>query len=230
MIWLVPLAADLEDFIFPLVVVIFVIISFVGQLLAKLREAQRAGQQGLPQAGPQGPIPRPGVPQAGAPPRRDPVQDELDQFLRRAAGRGAAGKPQPASALATPSTRRPIEPEPEVILEEDASVAEHVREHVGREHFGRLASDVGRGLAKESEKIEGRLHEVFDHRVGSLQGMPGESARVLQAEEAETPEDRITALPATAAAGLVAMFANPGNVRQAILISEVLQRPEHRWE
>jgi len=70
---------------------------------------------------------------------------------------------------------------------------------------------------------------VFDHQITALEGVSGESAQVTQPEETLTPEDTITPVPATAAAGLAAMFADPGDLRQAILINEILQRPEHRW-
>ena len=73
--------------------------------------------------------------------------------------------------------------------------------------------------------MSGHLHEAFDHQLSSLAGTPGDSAKAVEVAE----PDQITPLPSTAAAGLAAIFANADTVRQAILINEVLQRPEHRW-
>ena len=119
--------------------------------------------------------------------------------------------------------------EPIDVVPEPASVAEHVRQRVPEHKFGDLRSDVGQRLARTVEVVEERVHEVFDHEVSRLEGTPGESAYAAQAEEAETPEDRVTALPQTAAAGLAAMLAEPTSLRQAIVLTEILQRPEHRW-
>jgi hypothetical protein len=77
--------------------------------------------------------------------------------------------------------------------------------------------------------MAGHLQNVFDHPVSSLAATLGDSAKPPAVDEAESPEDQITPLPSAAAAGLAALFANADSVRQAILINEVLQRPEHRW-
>ncbi len=159
-----------------------------------------------------------------------------------------AGQQPQAGQPPQMAPRRPIPPpmvarlEPEVPVEvellepvvEAESVAEHVRGHVGRhtgdETLGKVASrHISSPVELADDKLEARVRDVFDHKLGRLEGTLGESASGAEALDAETPEDRVGSLPSTAAAGLVAMFANPGNIRQAILISEILQRPEHRW-
>lgn len=239
-----PIAAglELEDIAIGLVVFLFLAILGIGQLLAKIRQARQAEQR---RRG--GPIARPGGMQPGVPPARDPVRAEIDEFLREAAGRGDAGRPQQARQVGPPqppapawrpSTTTPpwlqeepvhVEPVELELLPENTSVAEHVRQQAARQEFRALPSDVGTGLSETGRSIKDRLHGVFDHRLSTLGETPGESAHATQAEEAETPEDRITPLPAVAAAGLAALFADSRSVRQAILINEILQRPEHRW-
>jgi hypothetical protein len=237
------LFADDGDVVFFLIVILFLVIGGLTQLFKKLQEAQD----------PRRPRPggRPGGVRPHAGPGRDPVRDEIARFLQDAADRRGVGPrpaqrvgPQPARRVGPPPAapqrpapggwpQRPAETpvllEPIETVPEPASVAEHVRKQVPGQQFGGLTSDVGQRLARTGEVVQEHVHEVFDHQVGRLEGTPGESAYAAQAEEAETPEDRITALPQTAAAGLAAMLAEPVSLRQAIVLTEILQRPEHRW-
>ena len=227
------LIADDGDVIFFVIVILFLVIGGLTQLFKKLQEAQRDPRR-----------PRPGGirPQAG--PGRDPVRAEIQQFLREAAGRRGGAAPQQAPRVGPPPAapqrpgpggwpQRPAETpvllEPIEAVPEPSSVAEHVGRQVPKQQFGGLPSDVGRRLERSGEAVQGHVHDVFDHRVGRLEGTPGESTYATQAEEADTPEDRIIPLPPTVAAGLAAMLAEPTSLRQAIVLSEILQRPEHRW-
>lgn len=225
------------DVVFILIVILFAVIGGLTHLFKKLQEAQQDPRRPRPGH-------RPGGVRPNVPPGRDPVRDEIQQFLREAADRRGGAGPQQAQRVGPPpaAPRRPAPggwpqrpAETPVVLEpietvpEPASVAEHVRQQVPGQQFGGLSSDVGRRLVRTDEVVEEHVHEVFDHQVGRLEGTPGESAYASQAEEAETPEDRITALPQTAAAGLAAMLAEPTSLRQAIVLTEILQRPEHRW-
>jgi len=236
---LLPIADGLGDIAIGLVVLVFMAILGLGQLLAKIREAQRAEQR---RRG--GRVGHPGGMRAGVPPAGDPVRAEIDKFLRDVARRGAAGRPQQARPAGPPqppvpawrpSTPAPprlqeepvhVEPVELEVLPEDTSVAEHVRQQA----FRTLSPDVGTGLSESDKAIKEHMHGTFDHRLGALGETPGESGQAAQAQETETPEDRITPFPAVAAAGLAALFADAQTVRQAILINEILQRPEHRWE
>lgn len=209
-----PIAADLEDFIIPLVVMLFLAISAIGQVLAKMREAQQAA--GRPQ---QRPRPQPGPPVA-----QDPVQTEIDDFLREAVRGQAEQRPRQWPA------ETPVDVQPVEVVPEDASVADHVRERLAESKLGSLAPTVDSRLSQSGEAMESRLQGVFDHGLGALGQTPGESAQSTQPEEAATPDDRITPIPGVGAAGLAAMLAEPDNLRQAILWSEILERPESRWK
>ncbi len=230
------LFADGEGVVVFLIVILFLVIGGLTQLFKMMQEAQD----------PRRPRPggRPGGVRANVPPGRDPVRDEIEQFLREAADRRGGAAPQPAQRVGPPPAARrrpapgvraqrpaetPVLVEPIETVLEPASVAEHVRKQLPGQQFGTLSSDVGKGLARTGEVVEERVHEVFDHRLSTLEGTPGESAYAVQAKEAETPDDRITPLPQTAAAGLAAMLAEPTSLRQAIVLNEILQRPEHRW-
>lgn len=245
MIFVAPLIAGIEDFIGILVFVLFLVISIVGQLLAKVRENQEQAQRRQaqqrqaqrPQAAGPAPRPAPGA-QARAGQGQDPLKDEIGEFLRRAAERRGAAPAQPARrpAPAQPPVRetrparetRPVRKTPAPRIDEPVEVElVEVPSTPSRSAFvptqgatetARLATErLGRDIDQADERMAEHLHQVFDHQVGTLQ-----RGRIqLQVQEP---------LPQTTAAGLASMVADPVRLRQAILLNEILERPVHRWE
>jgi hypothetical protein len=214
--------AKLEDVVGTVIVVIIVIISVVAQLINKAREVQKeAGRRA-------GPVP----PKAGE--GQDPLGDEIEEFLKRRQAGGGRPAPQasaPAGGGSPPPTRRLVE-QPvaaELIPEEGQpqSVAAHVREHLSPAKFAPVSQELGREVTELDTKMQRHLQDKFDHRVGRLAGMGGQSAQVQSAVDLETTAER--AAGATSLSTLAAMFANPASVRQAIVLSEILNRPESRW-
>lgn len=268
MIALGPLFADIDDVIGVIIGIIFVIFAVVGQLVSKMKQSREeaARRQRRAQAGPRpGGGPQQGqfggqpgqqgrLPQAnvggggGARGGGHPLEDEIGEFLRRAAQR--RGQPQPPTprpqqparpAQAGPRPPRPgrppVPPVPRRVEEpldieiiEDAEPVGHLRGELSREKLGHLQTHIGRGTVPPVErKIGDHLHETFDHQVGHLGGPPGDAARPTDIQEAGSPDDAVSPWPSTAAAGLAAMLSSGEGVRQAILIHEILDRPEHRW-
>ncbi len=233
MIVVLPVFGAIEDFIGILVFVLFIVISVVGQIAAKWREQQEQAQRRARQAQP----PRPGQP---ARPRagvgQDPLKDEIGEFLRRAAEKRGAGPAQPARRPGQPPTPprpvrevRPARP-PKPVIEEpiEVELVEVPSTPVAR-RLGALeardaankakstAEALGHHIDLADERMAEHLHSVFDHQVGTL----GHATKGVQAQKP---------LPQTSAAGLAAMIGDPVRLRQAILMNEILQRPEHRWE
>jgi hypothetical protein len=208
-----------------IIAALFAVIYVVGQLL-------KLGQQ--PQQRPGGRPPGGGG-AAGRPPGGG-LEDEIGEFLRRAAqhrqGQPAA-RPRPGGqpAVAQPAVAQPAAQqfvEAEVVGQ--PAIGEGIKQHVGKYldagEFRRRAAELGEEVAQTDEQLEQRLHTKFDHKVSRLTDRPGESASMPGAEK---PEDRLAELPSTAAAGLAAMFSRPESIRQAIVINEILTRPEDRW-
>ncbi|HUT91953.1 MAG TPA: hypothetical protein VMY37_20830 [Thermoguttaceae bacterium] len=237
----VLMAAGLEDFIFPAIVILFLVISALGQVLAKIHEAQR-----VEDARRRGPVPGPGGARPGAPRARGALRQEVDDFVRDGGRPPVAGRARPPQQMVEPpppeagwrpafpqqgGTEQPVDVKPVelVSVPEDASVVEHVRTHVPAQEFGGMPSDVAARRTRSGDVMEGHLHDVFDHRLGALGGTPGESAEAAHADEAEALDDRISSVPVAAAAGLAAILADATSLRQAILLNEIFQRPEHRW-
>lgn len=231
--------------------VIFALLSVLGQLASRPREVPRRAR---PRPAP--PPPRPGAaPQGGAPPARgpavpvrgagapprpaeDPLAREIEEFLRRVqgqrAGQPARTAPSPPPPLPPSPPRPPSRPSQEPAPSESSprpvsTVAEHVQTYLGPSHMGEVGSkDLGQAVAKSEDRMEAHLREVFGHQVGTLASTPGEAAREPTPVEPSTLADRITA-EAPSPATLAAILAEPAGMRQAILLSEILNRPEHRW-
>jgi hypothetical protein len=112
-------------------------------------------------------------------------------------------------------------------------LGEGIKQHVGKYldagEFQRRAAGLGEEVAQADEQIEQRLHTKFNHEVSSLAAVPGESAAAPRALPGGEPEDLAAALPSTAAAGLAAMLGSSEGIRRAIVINEILTRPEDRW-
>jgi len=225
MIGMLPLAGA-DDWIGVAVFIVIMIISAISQMAGNKKEAQPKPR----------PRPRPPVRPAQAGPARpagkDPVAGELEEFLRRAAG-GRAQQPahrpppppRPKPAVARPVVAQPVEPEVVHDLEVVETVADHVSHSVGE---SRLPSSLSRQQPPSDE-----VGHKFDHQMGQLDSSPraaAHAAALAEPDKRATAEaDIIEAMPPTAAAGLAAMLASPTSLRQAILLKEILERPEHRW-
>ena len=242
---LAPLFADV-DVVKVIFAILFLIVPAVWGVLSKLSKQQqqqpRPGggrQPGRPPGGgaqggkpPGGGARAGGLPAGGARAGRPPgggLEDEIGEFLRRAAQQ-RQGQPAPAARPGgRPAGQQVVEAEvvrPTALGDE---IKEHVGEYLDAERFQRRASELGEEVAHADDEIQQRLHAKFDHEVSRLAGTPGESSAAPGVVEAEEPEDRIAQLPSTAAAGLAAMLSQPESIRQAIVISEILTRPEQRW-
>lgn len=150
---------------------------------------------------------------------------ELENLLAEITRQQAAGAPSkpppPAAAAAAPPTarltprRQPLDAE--VVMAEP--VRQSVRQHVAKtvdttditQNLSRLGADVG--LA--DDRMEARLQGRFDHQLSHIQDRTG-SEPALDHGGTATP----LAKP---------WFQDHEAVRQAIIMSEILNRPVDRW-
>ena len=163
------------------------------------------------------------------------MRSEIEEFLRRAS-RGAAGpsdtatqqppRRQPATAP-LPAARTRAQPlEAQVVDEKPVGgrVGEHVKSYLDSSEFKRRTASLADDMVQADEKRVEHLQEVFRHQVGQL---ADETPPTIASQES------VSAKAPSAATGpafdLAGMFGQPGNLRQAILLQEILQRPEHRW-
>jgi hypothetical protein len=214
-VWIAPLfaidVATLKILGFVIVALIYVFNHFVGGVKAQQRKLPR-------------PDPRMRPPAAG----RQEVNDEVAEFLRRTAERSGKKTPEPQKA---PQARRPLVErrtaplvgefvEVEAVDEPPtgAGVASHVQQHLNSREFDQRASQLG-SVDQEERAFEAHVHQTFDHQVGHLATRSEEPA----------PGVAAPAAPAVSSQTVAALLANPQNLRGAVVLNEILQRPTERW-
>ena len=243
------LLADIEDVLGTLVPFLIFIFWVVSQLLSKKGGAAQAPKPvaqkpGAPKPGPQ--------PARGA--RPDKLSSEIEKFLRRAAQKQAGQQPadvevlQPAEvAVAEPIvvaqavkpdqsrrlvTAEVVQAEPLERVPSGRGVAAHVEEHVGGSAFEEHTSRLGEEVGLADDKLEDRLHETFDHQVGRLSGLPSATTGAIstqdQYENDESERDAYS-ISAGDVSPVSPIFSGPEDVRRAIILNEIFQRPQDRW-
>jgi hypothetical protein len=221
MSWLDPLfaAIDIEALGKIAIVVLFFLIPAIGQLLARVKQQQ---QNQPPAQGPK--PPRPVQPN---------VADEIEQFMRRAAERREAKASRPFQApkpqpLASPITE-PVKAEAIIEKPVGGQVNEHVQKYLDEQKFAKRESELGKEVAQADAQIDKHLQQVFDHRVSKLEAVPGEAATPPTAYEPPNLVGTSADVPDSFATGLLALISDPDSLRQAVILSEIIHRPEERW-
>lgn len=208
MILLAPVFADVE-FVKFIVLIIILISSLVRYLAGAAKKANVA--------------PRPARPPVAPPPAASSVDDEVEQFLRRnTQSRG----PQPTGgggkrgrAAAQPQPRRTTPPAKAPRPAKQASLSDrHVQTSISTAKFDKATGS----LAHVDTQIEEHVHEAFDRQVGQLSS---QADAAVATPDAPTPANQVPSV----AEQLLASLSAPEGVRQAIVINELLVRPEHRW-
>ena len=210
------LLAAAEDWI-RLVPVLGLLIYLINHFIGMAGKQQQR-RQVRPEVRPEqrGPRPRP----AG----RQDVQDEVAEFLKRAAEKRSATKPAegrpaqprrvaPAEIIEAravdelPSNRWPETVRPQVENRDLAERAGHLA-HVGR-----------------SEAAFQAHMQVFEHTVGRINESAANPPSSAGGQSDVAPQT-INAPPNEVFA---ALLADPQSLRQAIILSEIMERPVERW-
>jgi len=242
---------DLENWIRVIVVLLFFLsplLNWLGGKQDKPQQAPRRPRARPPQPPGQQPPQRQPMGQG-----RAALENEIEDFLRRA-GRGGqqqpdqpqarpAAKPRPqrppqARPAAQPlrtATRaeglqregqqrpplRPTEPPAKTGPSLGEGVARHVREHIEAHPVSEHSRQLGRGIAQTDEKVEDHLHQIFDHSLGQLQ-----KKQVFQdASEGTDASVWGTKQQSNRAAELRQLLQDPQSLRNAIIITELFNRP-----
>jgi hypothetical protein len=87
----------------------------------------------------------------------------------------------------------------------------------GTQQLVQHAQNLGSDVAQADERLQQRLQQKFVHSIGTLTPLT-----------ATTVEQRPAG--SSAAQDLRALLSRPGGVRQVIIASEILRRPEERWD
>jgi hypothetical protein len=188
------------------VMIVFIIIPLIGVVASKLREIGQPTNQV-----------RPARPDTGR------IQEQIDEFLRRAAQR--RGVPAPVE--------QPQAVEP--VVEEETPVGGRVNQEVqtflDTSEFRRRGEELGGDVVQSDERFAKQVGQAFSGEVGRLASRPGETAQPADVLEMEAggPEylsrPTLDALP-LAGSGLADLLGSPENIAQAVIMSEILRRPE----
>jgi hypothetical protein len=219
---LLPLLAAFNgDLLRILVIITILILSGIGQLIARLKQAQQ-------------PRPPGGLPQQPKPKAGDPVANEIDEFLRRVAQRGKRTGVEPAArptlqelpTTVKPKSEKPVVAETAADTPVGGQVTEHVKKYLDEQEFERRSEQLGAEVVEADREADQHLHQTFDHTVSKLANVPGEAAAPPTTELLDSGEFVPDVIAPT---DLFLALANPDSIRQAIVLNEILHRPEERW-
>jgi hypothetical protein len=163
------------------------------------------------------------------------MANDIADFLRRAAERYAQQQTgRPASPLVLQADiveDADVVEEAEILDPGEASgeeVASHVRQHMDTSNFTRRAASLGASVDQSDDRMEAHLQQVFVHKLGQLAKREPVATPVAPGPEIAAVVQTSTpaASPATAA-GIVAMLQDRNQLRYAVLLSEILKRPEY---
>ena len=136
----------------------------------------------------------------------------IEDFLRRAIAQKLGKRAEDVEIV--PDEQGPA---PSAMKLGDESVAEHVSHHLDTSQYDDRASHLAKDISLADERLEDHIHAAFDHDVGALDHEEeGASQETGQAKKSARP-------------GLLQMFRSKSALRNAILVREVFDRPEHRW-
>ena len=214
------LAVDLFDVIRVVVIFLIFVVPVISHVLAKIKQIPPPNQRPIP--------PRPEL---------TDIADEIEEFMRRAAGQQrnpnaprAAQAKQLQQERQQPVTAEPVQAEVVADRHVGGQVGEHVNTYLDEQKFTQRGEELGKEVSQGVDKEIGQhLQQVFSHPVSKLAAVSGEAAAPPVAYE---PPDLVGAaadIPDTFATGLLELVSNPDSLRQAIILSEVLHRPEERW-
>jgi hypothetical protein len=229
------LAWDISDLLLPAIVVIFWV---VGQLIGN-RQQEAAPRPAQPRV----------VPDDLPKPKQDAAGKEIDAFLQQMAHRRGDERPAqvevvaPARLRSSPLAVEPVEVE---VVESRSAVDEGVAQHVRAHEFGgdiaEHVTHLGERVGQADEAMEEHLDQAFEHNVGQLRdtssasGIPStstgrQSSRLLplsqEAAAAATTPSRSRAGPSgLTAPDLAVLMQSPQDLRRAIVLYEILKRPE----
>jgi hypothetical protein len=150
----------------------------------------------------------------------------MQQQQRAAQQQQYVPPPQPLRPAA------PVVVEAEIVDEDDLTpvrpplsrVAQHVAQHLDTSDFAERAERMADVTEQADERMESHLHQAFDHRLGNI------SAGTQSITAAVTPvaDDEVRARVAHSHP-LLSMLRQPQSVRNAIILSELLERPVKNW-
>ena len=205
-------------------------VAFVIYIINHLVSAARKSQQRQ--------APRPPVAAEAVPPARQQLNEELNDFLRRAGDkRQAAPPPSPppaGSQFPAGAQRPPARPNPrkqkksappvlEAQVVEEPLSKRKMKSSINTRSLEQRAQALAH-LNRPEQAREPKAQHRVSYRAGSLASEAKQDVAVVESQ-ASTPR----AAAMSGASHLLELLASPQGVRDALVLGEILNRPEHRW-
>ncbi len=144
------------------------------------------------------------------------MSDDLEAFLRQAARRRAAKKRPRIELIDEPIAEAEIVESKPPRISAAGPAPSASAEPPSR--FDTRAAELGKTVGQADDLLEARLHETFDHQLG---GLRRRSSDVAPGTPRVDTNSEI--------AKLVRILRDPASLRQAVVLREIIDRPEHRW-
>ncbi len=205
----------------------------------------------VPPQGAGGPQAQPMQPRQVAPPQGQPrpagdaLQGEIEEFLRRASGRREGY--QPPVKPQRPVTGRPMNPgtrndprrarpapvlvrgkppvaAPDEGIETPADIGRHVKQFLDNKEFAERSSQLS-SIDEKEKQFEQNLQKTFSHELGHLK----RSTLADGGDAATTAAPLQPLVPLQNPNILASLFRSGVDLKRAIALNEIFQRPEHRW-
>ena len=144
------------------------------------------------------------------------MPDDLEDFLRRAAARRQAkAAQQPPAQPAAPAPR----PKPQYSDRRTERVVRPREDEI-------LVAEV----VEEPNEFQKRQEQVRKAKQ-KAQEAAAELASAQKKQKSRKPKPSVSSPPISRnpAENLIALLQRPGGIQQAVLLREILDRPEHRW-
>lgn len=238
--WLVPFAVDVVQIAIFLIVVIG---SLVSQLV-KFLEERKAAQRRLEN--------QPPIQDGQQPQQANPLEREIQDFLRRTIGGEPDNKtttdepfaaelveprpvpPRPRPAKRTASVKRQARPIPHRDeRDSEFSAHESVSDHVARHLTPHAPTPaLGQLVGQADERLEDRLQNVFDHRVGNLRA---QSSSIAGTSISQGTDDAVWSTDrrrqrSPLASEISKMVSTPQSLAASFVLAEILKPPSDRWD
>jgi hypothetical protein len=228
------------EWIVPIIVFLVFIIRIIGAAIGG------NANQNIPNRRPPGQPPRmPQPPQGG---ENDALKGEIEEFLRRVSNRREgppqrpAGKPpRPTPVVRTPPTAIPADrrrrPAPMVIATASAQtsdvaenpaargdVDDHVKRYLNTRQFEQRAGHLT-SIDQKERQFEQQIKQTFAHEVGHLKP----SALSNRGDERSVSDTAPQVVDDEKKQNISFALLTGSNLINAVIINEIMQRPEHRW-
>jgi hypothetical protein len=233
---LVPLAAG-DDWMKLIIPLVFLVIYVINHLLASAKTKPAAPPPARPARKP------PMGERTPRPPQQVPAEPstqqaelnaEIEQFLKRAEARRGEGQRRGQAAKAVKAPAKPAAkqpPQPPTPRREPRTrrgfgdVAESVEKHLGHRGFESRTEHLADDIVRADQQMEDHLQKAFSRKVGTLD----DSGDASKAPLTDAQTAAVLADGPSAETGIAIVLANPQTLKQAVVLTEIFARPEHRW-